>query len=192
MVSDEREKVWRRLIDTHIPYKVSSIRIIESEVFAPQHIRLDRITAFIGSHGTGKTLILRILEAAFGYITPASYPPFIGKVSQYDETQGVSGIVEIELKTPGGNIFRRINLSDSAEQRRQIWTDAISNMIELWYVSPLYMFSELSIVYQEFRAMREKTLKGSTQSIKASKRRAINSILQREYTEILVQAPQSA
>ena len=74
---DRRLKVWRRLLGTVAPCEVKAITIVESSVFAPQRIELARVVAFIGLHGTGKTLLLCMLESAFGHINYGAAPPFI-------------------------------------------------------------------------------------------------------------------
>jgi AAA domain, putative AbiEii toxin, Type IV TA system len=184
IVPDEREKAWQRLLNTAIPFEIESIQIIESDIFAPQIIKLDRVIAVIGTHGTGKTLLLRMLEAIFGYITPAYAPPFIGSRPSQNELFEIKGIVEVELRTPRGLIRRRVDLEQPADTRRQIWTEAIDNSFEASYISPLYLFNELILLYQDFGGIRQRALSGNAQRTRSEKLKAINNIVRRDYSEV--------
>ena len=66
---DRRVRNWNHLLTSESPFQVKSIRIIESDIFMPQTISFPRVLALVGLHGTGKTLLLRLLEAAFGLLT---------------------------------------------------------------------------------------------------------------------------
>jgi hypothetical protein len=181
MVLDDREKAWQRLLSTPIPFRISSIRIIESDIFAPQTITLERVMAIIGSHGTGKSLFLRMLEAVFGYVTPHYTPPFVRDGSEIAE---IKGIVEVELKTPSGIIHRQVDLDQPESTRRQVWTEAIDNSFEAWYVSPVYLFSELFLLYQDFLSFRDRAASGGSKCIKKEKLRTLNNILGRSYDRV--------
>jgi hypothetical protein len=185
-VTDEREKVWKRLLGTHIPFEVNAIRIIESEIFAPQTIELKRVVALIGLHGMGKTLFLRMLEAAFGYTTPTTVPPFVKGSDITRDPSEIKGIIEVELNTPNGRVSRRINLEQSASERSQIWKEATSNSPEASYISPIYLFMELMMLFQDYYPNRPGGLAGKGKYVKGGKLKAINHILGREYRQIWI------
>jgi hypothetical protein len=186
-VVDEREKVWKRLLGTHKPFEVNAIRIVESDIFAPQTIELKRVVALIGLHGTGKTLFLRMLEAAFGYTTPATVPPFVrGSDISHDPSE-IKGIIEVELNTPNGRVSRRVNLEQPASERHQIWKEATNNSLEASYISPIYLFVELMLLYQDFRSYRPDEPAGKGKYVKDGKKlKAISHILGREYKQIWI------
>jgi hypothetical protein len=67
MKNDQRAKLWMHLTSSRSPYQLESIKIIHSNVFVPHRIDFYRAAAFVGSHGTGKSVLLRMIKAAFGY-----------------------------------------------------------------------------------------------------------------------------
>ena len=80
--------------------------------------------ALIGLHGTGKSLFLRMIEAAFGYVAPVYSPPFLKGNSHMVLKSNVpapEGTVEISLKTPSRIVTHTIDLSEPAETRTKLW-----------------------------------------------------------------------
>lgn len=184
---DDREKVWRRLLSTNVPFGVVSVRIIESDIFAPQKIELKRVLALIGLHGTGKTAFLRMLEAAFGYITPGSIPPFVRGNSNYiRDPSEIKGIIEVEINTPHGKISRQINLEQSPSERRLVWETAANNFAEVEFISPIYLFTELLLLFQDFDSYKADALTAKGKYVKPGKVKLINHILSRSYKDIWI------
>jgi len=75
--TDPRVKYWNQLLTRPATIQVESIRFIESKIFSHQLVEIPRALALVGLHGTGKTLFLHTLEAAFGYTWPTYAPPFL-------------------------------------------------------------------------------------------------------------------
>lgn len=145
--SDARVKIWRRLLTTSAPLQLQSIRIIESSVFHPQVIEFPRALAIVGAHGLGKTVFLRMVEAAFGYTEPIDLPPFFpGWLNHTFPVEHVEGRIEVTIGTPAGELCQEVNLSDSSEDRRQAWL-ALGECLDAWYVSPVTAMSEISSVF---------------------------------------------
>ena len=87
-------RVWDRLQTTTPPVFVQSIRIVQSDVFAQQEISFSPATIILGSHGAGKTVLLRLLEAVFGDKGYFADPPFVGgSVEDNDGFEPVAGIL---------------------------------------------------------------------------------------------------
>src|ERR1700730_7563373 len=111
---DRRVRNWNHLLTSESPFQVKSIRIIESDIFMPQTISFPRVLALVGLHGTGKTLLLRLLEAAFGRVANyTSGPPYFRegeKLTSYDPVP-IEGSVEISLHTSQGLVSRIVDLS---------------------------------------------------------------------------------
>src|SRR6266568_2050346 len=83
---DRRVRVWQRL--EQVPsYGINSIAVERSPVLAQQDIRLGQLTVVTGTHGVGKSYLLRSIAALLprGYGFPMG-PPFF---SRSDPTDGV-------------------------------------------------------------------------------------------------------
>jgi hypothetical protein len=159
--SDRRVKNWNRLLSSNAPYQVESIRIIESNIFAPQTIEFHRAVAVVGLHGAGKTLLLRLLEAAFGVVDHHSYTQtlFAGDTvieqSSHEDPVPPTGIIELSLRTPDGTVTREVDLSLPYERRREIWKNDIDHYhgTEEFYTFACYTgvidaFADLSYLFQ--------------------------------------------
>ena len=176
------------LIATPAPFQVESIKIIESNVFAPQVIELDRIIAFIGLHGTGKSMLLRIIEASFGYATPVYSPPFLPDARRALITAAPSpeGVVEIFLKTPSGNIRRMVDLSQPPESRAEIWKEIFGEDFMAWYADPVAAFAELYFMTDDYD-FTVKPLDRETESdLSQADLDALNNILGRRYDRVTI------
>jgi hypothetical protein len=187
---DQRVKCWNQLVATPAPFQVEWIRIIESNVFASQTIPLDRVAAFIGLHGTGKTLLLRIIEGSFGYTTPVYSPPFLpwSGVHLKTATPRLEGVVEVSLKTPSGNIHRTVDLSQPSELRAQIWKQIFGESFMAWYADPVGAFLELHLMCDsygyDFTAERAKS--EVERKLSKADLGALNNILGRRYDRVSV------
>jgi len=186
---DSRVKRWRQLTEKRNQYQVDSVRIIESNVFSPQLIEFDRVVAFIGLHGTGKTLLLRMLEAAFGYITPAYLPPFVQ--SHYlmaSPTPQLEGVIEIRLNTPDGSITRTVDLSQSEEQRRQVWGESVTGSFSASYVDPYSAFNLLSYMYDNYDFTSKVGDHESQRNLTRAELDSMRNILGRTYEKITLRS----
>lgn len=188
---DERVKRWNYLTATPAPFQVESMKIIESNVFAPQTIKLDRIVAFIGLHGTGKSLFLRMMEASFGYTTPVYSPPFLpdsSEIYQRSENLPIRGIVEVSLRTPSGNICRTVDLSQPPELRAQVWKEIFGENFMAWYADPTGAFTELHFMSDGYSFTHESTNSELERELSSSDLDALNNILGRRYDSVTVRS----
>jgi hypothetical protein len=173
-----------------------SIRILESDIFEPGTIELARALAFIGLHGTGKTLLLRMIEAAFGRTNQVDAPPFIegshtgiinGKLIR-DFPTSAGGIIELGLRTPEGVITKRVDLSQSDAARRQIWTEVLGDSFTAASMSPLYLFGELTMLFQDYRNVPEMIINDEGEDAPSERLKALDNILGRPYDRVLVRS----
>jgi hypothetical protein len=119
-------RVWDRLQATTPPVFVQSIRIVQSDVFAQQEISFSPATIILGSHGAGKTVLLRLLEAVFGDKGYYADPPFVGgRAKDNDGFEPVVGIVEVNVSVGDSRIVQTVDLSLKAEKRCHIWSGKI-------------------------------------------------------------------
>lgn len=188
---DQRIKRWNRLTTTPAQFQVESIKIIESNVFAPQTIDLGRIVAFIGLHGTGKSLLLRTVEACFGYTTPVYSPPFLpgySGVSFKTAVPSLEGVVEVSLRTPSGNIRHTVDLSQPAESRAQIWKKILGGSFMAWYADPIGAFNELHYMFDTacFDFTSEPATSEAEHELSQADLDALNNILGRRYDRVTV------
>jgi predicted ATPase len=150
---DPRDRAWNRLLTTSSPIALKSLRIIESDVFEQQSISFAPATVIVGSHGAGKTLLLRLLQAAFGY---RSYtPPFVGVQKYRDlESRPVTGVVEVTVATKEHQVTRIVDLSAPDEERWKLWAEGF-----LFYFQELdwgrdHVITERSYKAKELSALR--------------------------------------
>ena len=187
---DQRIKRWHQLTATPAPFQVDSIEITESNFFANQVIKLDRIVAFIGVHGTGKSLLLRILEASFGYTTPVYSPPFLRDysrgASQRSAISPLTGVVEVSLRTPSGRIRRRVDLSQPPESRAQIWKEIFGESFMAWYVDPIGAFSDLDYIRDNYDYMPGQEPFELERRLSSVELDALNNILGRRYDSVTI------
>jgi hypothetical protein len=186
---DQRVKRWRQLIAARNPLQVDSIRIIESNAFSPQLIELDRVIAFIGLHGTGKTLLLRMIEAAFGYITPVYLPPFVqSHFLLQSPIPQLEGIIEVRLNTPLGSIIRTIDLSQSEEQRRRDWGEYVTESFVASYVDPYGALNLLSYMYDNYDFSSKVGEQERQRNLTRAELDSIRNILGRTYEKITLRS----
>ncbi|MFF5074641.1 ATP-dependent endonuclease [Micromonospora olivasterospora] len=193
MTSDRRLKRWQRLLATETKTQLSSISIASSQVFVSQTIKFDRVTVLTGYHGTGKSLLLLIIEALFGYTVPMSLPPAIKcENSRYDDVrEHVSGVIEATVATKDGQFVRRIDLGDPAKQRLAAWSDALVEGVPLtddwWpqYCGPVYAFSELHGL-RDHAASEGVLAKYERYDLSAEDLRGLKGVLGRQYDRVTV------
>ncbi|WP_436757760.1 hypothetical protein [Streptosporangium sp. V21-05] len=149
--NDARIKRWQRLLETRAPVQVESIKIFESDVFEPQVIELNRATAVVGSHGTGKTVLLRLIEASLGYLIPSYSPPlFVDTLYGDRASSALKSIVEITVRKLNSRVTRTIDLTWPAKRRHEIWKDDFGGNSIAIYNSAISAFGELQILYDDY------------------------------------------
>src|SRR5690242_13271880 len=111
---DPRIKVWIRLLSGNLPMQLRSIQILESDIFDQQEVHFAPATAIVGSHGSGKTLLMRLIEAAFGW--GAKSPPFVGIQyrSEFEpKFPPVLGLLKVTVAIGDILIDREVDLSNT-------------------------------------------------------------------------------
>lgn len=185
---DQRAKRWEQLLTTRAPFEVTHLRIVESNVFVPQLIKIPRVLAVVGRHGTGKSLLLRTIEAAFTCTNGDNFPPFVGDEDRWTEEASIEGIVEVTLSTPNGVEVRRVNLSESCERRAMVWEGGAGGSFDVLYGSPLIAFSMLGQLYQEYRHVHQHDGQANEWRLSSAELKALCNILGRRYDNVTVRS----
>ncbi|MCO1618778.1 ATP-binding protein [Micromonospora sp. CPM1] len=183
--SDSRNRVWSRLLKTMPPVRVQSLRIIESKIFEEQIIEFDSVNCVVGSHGSGKTLLLRLIEAAFGYSSHT--PPFVGGSRQFEfDPEPVAGVVELVISVGGEKEIRQVvDLSLSERDRAEIWARKLSPNFWPAFASSAELANNFIWYYQQLPHSRDHVL--HEHRFKAIELAALKAILGRRYESVLVQ-----
>lgn len=187
---DQRVKRWNKLMATPAQFQVDTVRIIESDVFCPQTIKLDRATAFIGMHGTGKSLLLRSMEASFGHITPVYSPPYFSGRDLKPAIPPMEGVVEVSLKAPSGPICRTVDLSRPPEERKQVWEGVIDDdSFMAWYTDPIGAFAELNLMHDDsYYTGSLHEITATERELSSTELNALNNILGRRYDNVTIRS----
>ncbi|MEO3928643.1 hypothetical protein ABGB07_33000 [Micromonosporaceae bacterium B7E4] len=181
--TDARTRVWRRLLSTNPPIQVKSIRIIESEIFEEQEITLGAATCVVGSHGSGKTLLLRLLESVFGF--GSDTPPFVGgRKYRRSSIRPVTGLVEVAVLAEDELIRSVVDLSLDEAARSAVWARLLP--VDFWptFNSAAELASDFDWYYQNFGWNPERCI--SERQFKASELAALKSIVGRRYESVQV------
>nr|BFE64989.1 hypothetical protein GCM10020063_095150 [Dactylosporangium thailandense] len=191
MTNDPRAKRWRRLVEANTPVHLQSLSVIESDAFEIQTVDFQRVTALTGSHGTGKSLLLRTVEALFGYATPTMVPPFIRIGDSTYERDRLGGVFEVTVMTPEGCLTRRVNVGDTAERRLETWRDAEVDDAPLtanwWpsYCGPIYAFAELNNL-EDYIRTEDRLSDCKHSNLSPEDLRGLKNILGRSYDRVTV------
>jgi ABC-type molybdenum transport system ATPase subunit/photorepair protein PhrA len=165
---------------------VHSVRIVQSDVFEQQEIKFSPVTCIVGSHGTGKTLLLSLLEAIFGY-SGNQQPPFVGKSGHsWEEIEPVTGSFEVSVSSQGEAITQVIDLSASDKERGKLWADGITEEHALAFLSSARVAIHWVGFFQELPFVLRNSFKDSKR-YKRSELSAIRNILGRSYESVTVQ-----
>jgi hypothetical protein len=188
---DRRVRNWNHLLASEAPFQIKSIKIIESDIFASQTIGFSRVLALVGLHGTGKTLLLRLLEAAFGRVEKySSGPPYFkeGEESAPYDPVPIGGVVEVSLRTPQGIVSRIVDLSLPSERRKEIWKNEFDEISYANYTGALEALGDLGYAFGERAFLATQTAAADRQSKKLSvdELRAARNILGCAYDEFTV------
>jgi hypothetical protein len=188
--ADERVKHWNRLTSTWNPFHLDSIRIINSNVFVPQLIKFDRVTALVGVHGSGKSLMLRVLEAVFGHASQPYAPPLLpDEYGPRSNTPQLTGLAEVCLQTPAGCVERTIDLNQSGKQRRAMWQQEVHDSFDAMYADPISAFSWLDYMLNDYDFTAKPKETDKEYIFKAVDLRAFQNILGRTYDHATLRSP---
>ncbi|MFI8806304.1 ATP-dependent nuclease [Micromonospora chalcea] len=179
---DERSRIWRRLLSTNPPIWVKSIRIVESDVFEEQEISFAPAMCVVGSHGSGKTLLLRLLEGVFGF--DSETPPFIGARRYSRGIQPVTGIVEIVVVIEDRIEKRVVDLSMDNKERFAVWSDLLDSNFWPTFNSAAELASNFNWYFQNFGWDASQIL--DERKFKASELTALRHILGKRYESVHV------
>ena len=186
---DERVKRWNHLRTVRKDFQLESIRIIESSVLSPQLIELDRVIAFVGLHGSGKSLILRMIEAAFGYEASVYTPPFLPRdYAPRSTVPQLSGILDVSLKTPSGTVTRTIDLRQPGKDRLAAWPSDVRDSFGAWYIDPLLAFVWLNYMYDNFDFTSKIKRSDHERHLSKPDIRALRNILGRDYDSVTIRS----
>ena len=163
---------------------------MESSFFAaPQTVKLERATALIGMHGTGKSLFLRMIDAAFGFSELIYSPPFLAGyhgMTLRSAIPAVKGIVEVTLKTPLGIVSHIVDLSQPPAKRAETWKADIGESFRVWYADPIGAFNEFSYMYDNYDFTGNRTASEIVRETTRADLNALRNILGRGYDRVTV------
>ncbi|MGA4994720.1 ATP-dependent nuclease [Nonomuraea bangladeshensis] len=112
-----------------------------------------------------------MIEALFGYSTPAYASPDLGRVS---------GTFRVKLACPDGLIERTIDLQASEADRAEQWNLENGCPIVAYYTAPTNAFSEINFLTDNFAILDEQYERGATKA----ELDAIRNILGRSYERL--------
>ncbi|MEU0502702.1 AAA family ATPase [Nocardia sp. NPDC005998] len=115
--TDPRLKRLQTMLRKPADIQISSIEILESNVFAAQTIHFDRLTGIVGRHGSGKTLLLRLLDHVFGLAPFVLGQPGLDDLEDFGAA--IEFVADVTVLQAGHPVSRRI---DSASDNKVGWT----------------------------------------------------------------------
>lgn len=183
---DPREKTWHQLLKATLDIELQRIVIVESNVLRPQTIDFSRVTALVGTHGSAKTTLLRMIDATFGWGSDVGQPPFVGRQSFGFEESTLEGILEVTLKTPFGAVTRTIDINGAPGERARIWREALGLNYEVEYISAPTALRGLEFLWQGHGHIIHPRSNVEHHKYTAGELRALRRILGRPYNQATV------
>lgn len=178
---DARAKVWHQLKHA-APQGIEQVTIRSSPVLASATVDLNRLTVIAGTHGVGKSYLLRTLDAAipWGYSYPTG-PPF-NRFDRLGETKGrVEGKYMISYHTKSGKRFKFLADFDRTEPLDARDLERLSEH-EPWsvYIDPSAAFADYAMYFQEAANISAVGL-GEPDTLRRAETDSLRRILGREY-----------
>jgi hypothetical protein len=193
IITDRRARNWKYLLTSNSTFQIESIQIIESNTFAQQTINFPRAVALIGLNGTGKTLLLRLIEAAFGSRNISSQgPPFFRIYEPHPKLDAVSPIpieetVKVTLRTPHGLISHVVDLAIPIARREENWKRDLGDSFSVWYTGPLQAFTDINFMFDNYYNGRDLgSREDPSRELTADELRSVRNILGRSYQRLSV------
>jgi len=179
--ADRRAKVWTRL---HCPpdHGISKIEIVESPVFAQQSFTLNRLNLVTGTHGAGKSYLIRSIAAMLPDHHGYGYPPGPPFFTQRDIVDGALGGKLAGIYLHEG-VERLWNADISHDQFED---DALKDLEGAapwaYYLDPSVALSEYGMLYQEYSYFKSGNMeRGEPQSLRREELESLRDILGRKY-----------
>ncbi|STZ51318.1 Predicted ATPase [Mycobacterium senegalense] len=170
--------------------------MLESNVFAEQTIQFARLTALTGSHGTGKSLLLKMIEAAFGTYRGVGD---VGLLSlrawlnggRYAPDTLVPGVLEAKLRMTvlvgGSSVVREVDLTTDWRERGEMWAEALGQSTSMEYTGPVDMLEIMSFSIEDVEHFRSRPLaEYRAHRYNREQRAAALNILGRNYREVSI------
>lgn len=147
MRRDERADIWRQLTTESDAPHLSKLAVQASPVFAPQTINLGRFTVLTGTHGVGKSYLMRVLDrmTRLSGISFPQGPPYLRVRDRDDITEPLQGEFEAEYRS-GSELARwSLNLAELDHQDWATYPNFTPDD-EPWtsYVDPSVALSDIS------------------------------------------------
>jgi energy-coupling factor transporter ATP-binding protein EcfA2 len=177
---DARLKLWDHLFSSRAPVQLERVEILESNTFKPGVIDFSRATALVGSHGSGKTALLRMLNVALGGDVTVPVPPFVGRDGWVGAELALEGVVDVVMRTPAGLISDRVEIGRGGVRRTHAWPDDRAANSRVQYISPLTVFSGLEMLWDVYGLYPETRRE---HAYTPHELRALQNILGRRYDE---------
>ncbi|MFE3800320.1 ATP-dependent nuclease [Nocardia tengchongensis] len=173
--------------------EIKRIDIIQSNLFAVQSIEFDRLTAVVGTHGTGKSALLGMLHAAFGQnLGGMPKPPVFGNGFN---SSSISAVLDLTVAQGDTERTIRIDLATDPSVRKTQWEEAFDDLSSPVYTSPGRMLDSLGMYTQNIGWIREarhrdsKTFEAIKECVRKYSRTDLNglrNILGRSYKSAAV------
>ncbi|MFI1465464.1 ATP-binding protein [Nocardia carnea] len=152
--SNSRSDLLQDVLRKPTEIQISSIEILESNIFAAQVIRFDRLTGIVGRHGTGKTLLLRLLDHAFGLAPHLLAQPNLGTLEHLGNP--IEFVADVTVLRAGQPVTRRVESAadgsdrESGSARYRGWESSLGAEFAPHLLSVPLMFDLLENHNQEF------------------------------------------
>lgn len=125
MKREDQAGIWRQLgLEPSTP-RLSRLIVKSSPVLAPQTISLGRFTVLTGTHGVGKSYLLRVLGRATrssGGVVPQG-PPYLGDYDRTYVTEPLQGVFEAEYVDGSRTCCWSIDLAVRESERYSLFPD---------------------------------------------------------------------
>lgn len=142
MPPDPRVKRFTEALQCPARTEIKRIDIIESDVFATQSIEFNRLTAIVGTHGSGKSALLGMLHAAFGqHLGGMLRPPIFGNGFA---SPSMSALLDVTVTQDGNEATVRVDLSENHRVLANRWREALDDLRAPIYTSPARMLDDLA------------------------------------------------
>lgn len=182
--SDPRLKRLRGILRESAKTQISSIEILESNIFAPQTIHLDRLTGIVGRHGTGKTLLLRLLDHAFGLAPVAIAQTNLDYLGEYGTP--IELVADVTVCLYGRLVTHRVELASGAPPgfiRYRRWKAILEQEFSPHAMSVPLMLDQLQQHFQNMR-QRDPSSEHSQYKYSADDLGGVRNIIGRDYSSV--------
>ena len=132
------ERRWSIVTERPADFQLKRIEVLSSNVFARQVIEFERLTLITGWHGTGKTMLLRLIEACLSgrYRSNAIEPPIVSRLSYaHDEVLPIEAVVEFTVVLAGRVETFCVDLAETSSHCEMDLGERLGESVNVEYLS---------------------------------------------------------